>query len=109
MTLYTLVLNGGGLSDEHVLYISSWRPSAESRLIPHFVSTLVTVLHMTRKRILVACTAVVLVTVVGSGSVSADESVPVPTTTTVVEESGLIFSQVDDHTIEVSVPVKTFE
>jgi hypothetical protein len=40
--------------------------------------------------------------------VSADESVPVPTTTTVVElydeESGLIWSRVDDHTIEVSLP-----
>jgi hypothetical protein len=45
----------------------------------------------------------------GSGSVSADESVPpLTTTTTVVEqfddESGLIWSQVDDHTIEVSFP-----
>ena len=52
-------------------------------------------------------TAVVLLTAIGSGSVSADESVP-PTTTTVVEqfdeESGLIYSQVDDHTIEVSLP-----
>ena len=57
-------------------------------------------------RILVACTAVVLLTAIGVGSVSADESVP--TTTTVVEqfdeESGLIFSQVDDHTIEISLP-----
>jgi hypothetical protein len=39
--------------------------------------------------------------------VSADESVPVPTTTTVVEqsneESGIIWSQVDDNTIEVSL------
>jgi hypothetical protein len=46
---------------------------------------------------------------VGSGSVSADESVPPPTTTTTVveqfdEESGLIWSQIDDHTIEVSFP-----
>jgi hypothetical protein len=56
----------------------------------------------------VACTAVVLLTAIGSGSVLADESVPVPTTTTVVEEfdeeSGLIWSQVDDTTIEVSLP-----
>ena len=63
---------------------------------------------MTKQRTLVACTAVVLLTVIGSGSVSADESVPVPTTTTVVEqfdeESGLIWSQVDETTIEVSLP-----
>ncbi len=55
-----------------------------------------------------ACTAVALLTAIGAGSVSADESVPVPTTTTVVEqydeESGLIWSQVDDQTIEVSFP-----
>ena len=59
-----------------------------------------------------ACTAVVVLAMVGSGSgsgsVSADESVPpLITTTTVVEqydeESGLIWSQVDDHTIEVSL------
>jgi hypothetical protein len=60
------------------------------------------------RRTLVACTAVVLLTAIGSVSVSADESVPVPTTTTVVElydeESGLIWSRVDDHTIEVSLP-----
>jgi hypothetical protein len=55
-----------------------------------------------------ACTAVVLLAIVGSGSVSADESVPPPSTTTVVEqfdgESGIIWSQIDDHTIEVSLP-----
>jgi hypothetical protein len=55
-----------------------------------------------------ACTAVVVLAVVGSGSVSADESVPPSTTTTVVEqfdeESGLIWSQIDDHTIEISLP-----
>jgi hypothetical protein len=56
-----------------------------------------------------ACTAVVALAVVGSGSVSADESVPPATTTTVVveqfdKESGIIWSQVDDHTIEVSLP-----
>ena len=49
-----------------------------------------------------------LLAAIGSSSVSADESVPVPTTTTVVEqfdeESGLIWSQVDDHTIEISFP-----
>ena len=51
---------------------------------------------------------VVLLTVIGSGSVSADETLPPSTTTTVVEqfdvESGLIWSQVDDQTIEVSLP-----
>ena len=55
-----------------------------------------------------ACTAVVLLTAIGSGSVSADESVPVPTTTTIFEkfdeESGLIWSQIDEQTIEVSLP-----
>ena len=69
----------------------------------------VTVLNMSTRRNLVACTAVVLLTAIGSGSVSADESVPPPTTTTTVveqydEESGLIWSQVDDTTIEVSLP-----
>jgi hypothetical protein len=67
----------------------------------------VTVLNMSKKRTFVACTAVALLTAIGTGSVSADESVP-PTTTTVVEqfddESGLIWSQVDDDTIEVSLP-----
>ena len=68
----------------------------------------VNVPYMSKRRTFVACTAVVLLTVIGSGSVSADESVPVPTTTTVVEEfdeeSGLIWSQVDDNTIDVSLP-----
>jgi hypothetical protein len=54
-----------------------------------------------------ACTAVAVLAMVGSGSVSADESVP-PSTTAVVEqydeESGLIWSQIDDLTIEVSLP-----
>jgi hypothetical protein len=63
---------------------------------------------MSKRRTLVACTAVILLSAIGSGSVSADESVPVPTTTTVVEqfeeESGLIWSQVDDQTIEVNLP-----
>jgi len=60
------------------------------------------------RRTIAACTAAVLLTAIGSGSVSADESVPVPTTTTVVEqsneESGIIWSQVDDNTIEVRLP-----
>ena len=61
-----------------------------------------------RRIISMACTAVVLLAIVGSGSVSADESVPPPTTTTTVveqfvEESGIIWSQIDDHTIEVSL------
>ena len=55
-----------------------------------------------------AFTALVLLTIVGSGSVSADESLPPPSSTTAVEqfdeESGLIWSQIDDHTIEVSLP-----
>ena len=63
---------------------------------------------MSKRRFIVACTAVILLSAIGSGSVSADESVPPPTTTTVVEEfdeeSGLIWSQVDDTTIEVSAP-----
>jgi hypothetical protein len=60
------------------------------------------------RRTIAACTAVALLAVIGAGSVSADESVPVPTTTTVVEkfdeESGLIWSQIDETTIEVSLP-----
>ena len=60
-----------------------------------------------QRMIYMACTAVVLLAAIGSGSVSADESVPPSTTTTVVEkfdeESGLIWSQVDDATIEVSL------
>jgi hypothetical protein len=63
---------------------------------------------MSKRRTIAACTAVVLLTAIGSGSVSADESVPVPTTTTIVEqldeESGLIWSQVNDNTIEVKLP-----
>ena len=54
-----------------------------------------------------ACTAVVALAVVGSGSVSADESVPPSTTTTTMaeqfdEENGLIWSQIDEQTIEIS-------
>ena len=63
---------------------------------------------MSTRRTLVTCTAVVLLTAIGSGSVSADENVPVPTTTSVVEkfeeESGLIWAQIDDQTIEISFP-----
>ena len=63
---------------------------------------------MSKQRTIVACTAVVLLTAIGSGSVSADESVPLQTTTTVVEEfdeeSGIIWTQIDDDTIEVSLP-----
>ena len=67
----------------------------------------VTVLNMTKRGNLVACTAVVLLTTIGTGSVSAVESVPAPTTTVVEElddEGGLIWSQIDDNTIEVSLP-----
>ena len=64
---------------------------------------------MSNRRIIsTACTSVILLAIVGSGSVSADESVPLTTTTTVVEqfdeESGIIWSQIDDHTIEISLP-----
>jgi len=64
---------------------------------------------MSNRRIVsMAFTALVLLTIVGSGSVSADESLPPPSSTTAVEqfdeESGLIWSQIDDHTIEVSLP-----
>ena len=63
---------------------------------------------MSTCRTLVASTAVLLLTVIGTGFVSADESVPVPTMTTVDEqfdeESGIIWSQIDDHTIDVSFP-----
>jgi hypothetical protein len=70
-----------------------------------------TVLNMSKRRTVVACTALVLLTVIGSGAVSGDSSVPstsTSTTTTLVEqfddESGLIWSQIDDHTIEISLP-----
>ena len=66
----------------------------------------VTVLNMSKQRTLVACTAIVLLTAIGSGSVSADERVPPPTTTVIEqfdEASGIIWSQIDDHTIEVSL------
>ena len=51
-----------------------------------------------------------LLTAIGSGSVSADESVPPPTSTatTVIEkfdeESGIIWSEIDDQMIKVSLP-----
>ena len=70
----------------------------------------VNVLTMSKRRALVACTAVILLTAIGSGSVSADESVPpaTSTTTSVVEqfddETGIIWSQIDETTIEVSLP-----
>ena len=63
---------------------------------------------MSKRRAFVACTAVALLTAIGSGSVSADESVPPPTTTTVVEpfdeESGIFWWPIDEQTIEVSLP-----
>ena len=51
-----------------------------------------------------------MLAMVGSGSVSADESVSPATSTTTTaveqfdEESGIIWSQIDDHTIDVSFP-----
>ena len=65
---------------------------------------------MSRRPITTGLFAALLLAVIGSGSVSADETLPpqVTTTTTVVEqfdvESGLIWSQVVDNTIEVSLP-----
>ena len=63
---------------------------------------------MSKTRTLLVCTAAVLLTVLGTGSVSAEESVPPSTTTTVVEqfdeETGIIWSQIDETTIEVSLP-----
>ena len=63
---------------------------------------------MAKTRALVACTAVVLLTVIGTGSVFAEESMPPSTTTTVVEqfdeETGIIWSQINETTIEVSLP-----
>ena len=79
-----------------------------TKLNPHLIDEGCYCPDMSKRRTIAASTAVVLLTTIGSGTVSADESVPVPTTTTVVEqfdeESGLIWSQVDDHTIEVSLP-----
>jgi hypothetical protein len=52
-------------------------------------------------------TAVLLISA-AQGSVSADDKILPPTTTTVVkqfdEESGIIWAQIDDHTIEISLP-----
>jgi hypothetical protein len=64
---------------------------------------------MSRQRVLVTCTAAVLLSVVGASSVSADESLPSQSSsTTLVEqfdaESGIVWSQIDDDTIEVSLP-----
>jgi hypothetical protein len=66
---------------------------------------------MSKQRIIpVASAAVIVLGIIGpgSGSVSADESVPPSTTTTLVEqfdeESGLMYSRIDDITIEVSLP-----
>ncbi len=52
-------------------------------------------------------TAVLLINAT-QGLVSADDKILPPVTTTVVEqfdeESGIIWSQIDDHTIEISLP-----
>ena len=68
----------------------------------------VTVLNLTKRGTIVTSIAVVLLTAIGVGSVSADERVPPSTTTTVVEqydkETGISWSQIDDHSIEVSLP-----
>jgi|688.fasta_scaffold181484_2 hypothetical protein len=63
---------------------------------------------MSKRRALVAHMAVVLLTITGAGSVSADESVPSQSSTTTVleqfdEESGIVWSPIDDNMIEVSL------
>ena len=68
----------------------------------------VTVLNMSMRRALVAHMAVVLLTITGAGSVSADESVPSQSSTTTVleqfdEKSVIVWSQIDDNMIEVSL------
>ena len=70
------------------------------------------VFRVFKSRVIATSSAVaMLLFVVGSGAVSGNSSVPstsTSTTTTVVEqfddESGLIWSQIDDHTIEISLP-----
>ena len=63
-----------------------------------------------RRTVFIAGAAVVLLTISSYGFVSADEGTPPPSTTmtTVVEhyeeESGIFWSQVDNHTIEISLP-----
>jgi hypothetical protein len=63
-----------------------------------------------QRTITVVVTALVVLTAISFGSASADERVPSPstTTTTVIEqydeESGIIWSQIDNSTIEVSLP-----
>jgi hypothetical protein len=63
---------------------------------------------LTRTSSFVVFVTSVLLVGITQGSVSADESILQSTTTTVVEqfedESGLIWSQIDDHTIEISLP-----
>jgi len=63
---------------------------------------------MSKTRALLVCTAVGLLTVTGTGSASAEESVPPSTTTTVIEqfdeENGIICSQINETTIEASLP-----
>jgi hypothetical protein len=63
---------------------------------------------MSKRRSIAASTTVVLLTAIGSGSVSADESVPSQSSTTTVleqfdEESVIVWSQIDDNMIEVSL------
>ena len=79
-------------------------------LNPHLIDEACYCPDMSKQRTFVACTAVALLAAIGSGSVSADESVPpaTSTTTSVVEqfddETGIIWSQIDETTIEVSLP-----
>ena len=77
-------------------------------MLLEFSIQVVTTLDMAMRHTLVTCTAIVLLVVVGSSSVSADESVPVTSSTTVIEqfddETGIIWSQIDETTIEVRLP-----
>lgn len=55
------------------------------------------------------CTEAVLLSVVGASSVSDDESLPSQSSSTTLveqfeEETGIVWSQIDDNTIEVSLP-----
>jgi hypothetical protein len=75
---------------------------------PHLIDEGCYCLNMSTRRTLVACTAIVLLTAIGSVSVSADESVPSQSSTTTVleqfdEESVIVWSQIDDNMIEVSL------
>jgi hypothetical protein len=69
----------------------------------------VTVMNMSEQRAFVAYTVAALLTVIGASSVSADKSVSSPSSsTTVIEqfdaESGILWTLIDEQTIEVNLP-----